>query len=406
MRRGWLMRTLLVLSTTIVVQPARAQTPAAQPTPAVWPPVLSGPAQPGGPSLAQPAQAQPSLTPSSFPAPNGPQPSYFPAADPQNYNPPPIVQPPSPYSDGVGAVPRRSPFGFLHADDPHQGLVLFNDVQSWRGIGDQGSSRARPSNNEGGSTGFNFATRLGAITDVTGLRWQVGGSYGVFDWDGRPFNAAALNWTEAQQQIFFTTGFFRRADDESSWSGGLVHDWMFNQSWGAYAVNPTLGQWRGQIAYAVDGSNEFGLWATLRDKGDTNLDWFGNAVHTRPIDQANLFWHHQWEFGANSWLWIGLPENSRLNAFQGGSLGDYILGGSFIAPLNDALSLYANAQYMHPSSSPGPAAYGESTWYLAVGLQFTFGGYARSKNVNGNSWLPLLPVANNGNFLVDSVRTF
>ena len=285
-------------------------------------------------------------------------------------------------------------------------MVLFYDVDSWRGVGDRGSFFARPSNNEGGSTGFNFATRLGPVSEMTSLSFQFGGSYGIYDWNGRPFNAAALTTTQAQQQVFITTGFFKRADDDSSWSYGLVHDWMINQAWGAYAVNPTLGQWRGQIAYALDNSNEIGLWGTLHDKGDTNLDFFGNSVVTRPLDQGNLFWHHQWEYGGDSWIWIGLPQSDRLNQFAGGSLGDYLIGGSYIAPLNDHLSLYANTQYMHASAAPGPSGYGDASWYIAVGVQYTVGGNARAKTVAGNSWLPLLPVANNGNFLVDSVRTF
>ena len=75
-----------------------------------------------------------------------------------------------------------------------------------------------------------------------------------------------------------------------------------------------------------------------------------------------------------------------------------------IAPLSDVISLYANMQYMHPSSAPGNAAYGEAGWYVAFGLQYYIGGHARTDTVAGNCWLPYLPLANNGNFLVDSVR--
>ena len=126
----------------------------------------------------------------------------------------------------------------------------------------------------------------------------------------------------------------------------------------------------------------------------------------RSINQANLFWHHKYDFGGDSWFWVGLPQDSRLNPFLGGNLGDFLVGGSVIAPLSDYLALYGNFQYMHPSASPGATADSESAWYIAFGLQYYVGGTARSSTIAGNCWLPLLPVANNGNFLVDTFRQF
>ena len=289
---------------------------------------------------------------------------------------------------------------------PDKGLVLFSGIDSWRGVGDRGNIFNRPSNNDGTSFGFNYGARLGGFSDATGIGLQVGGSYALYDWNGRPFNVGTLTTTQVQQQAFFTVGLFKKANEESSWSYGVVHDWMFNQAWGAFAVNPTLGQWRGQIAYATSTCNEFGVWGTLRDKGATNLDSLGNPVSTRAIDQANLFWHHKWELGADSWFWVGIPQSDRLNQIAGGSLGDFLVGGSVIAPLNDYVSLYGNMQYMHPSAGPGSIGSGDASWYVAFGLQYTVGGNACTRTVAGSCWMPLLPVANNGNFLVDAVRTF
>ena len=285
-----------------------------------------------------------------------------------------------------------------------RGLQLFADLDSWHGVGDRGRFWSGPNPNDGGSFGFNYATRLGAITDRTGIQFQIGGSYGVYDWNGRAFYPATLDPVVAQQQTYLTLGFFKRVDEHSNISYGFVHDWMINQAFGAYAVNPTLGQWRGQVAFAVSPWNEFGVWGTLRDKGSTNLDWFGNGVHTQSLNQTNIFWHHKWQQGADSWLWIGVPDATRLSPFAGGSLGDLLLGGSIVAPISQSWSLYSNVQYMHPSAQPGPLAAAESSWYVAFGLQFTFGGAARSETVAGNNWLPLMAVANNGNFLVDSAR--
>ncbi len=286
-----------------------------------------------------------------------------------------------------------------------RGLQLFADLDSWHGVGDRGHYWGGPTSNDGGSFGFNYASRLGGISDATGIQFQIGGSYGVYDWNGRPLYWPTLDPYSAQQQTFVTLGFFKRVDEHSNWSYGFVHDWMFNQAFGAYAVNPTLGQWRGQLAFASSPWNEWGVWATLRDKGAANLDWTGTAVHTRAVNQANFFWHHKWRpGGADSWLWIGVPDAARLSPYAGGSLGNLLLGGSIVAPISQSWSLYSNMQYMHPSAGVGPLAANESSWYLAFGLQFTFGGAARSATVAGKNWLPLMPVANNGNFLVDSAR--
>lgn len=287
---------------------------------------------------------------------------------------------------------------------PYRGLIVTSDIQTFRGIGDFNALANRTSNNEGGSTGFNYGTRLGAFSDLTGIGLQVGGSYGIFDWSGRPANFASLNNTSAQTQVFLTAGFFRKANGYSNLSFGVVHDWMINQNWGAFAVNPTLGQWRAQIAYATDAWNEFGFWGTLRDKGSTNDDCLGNPITIQAINQANLFWHHKWELGADSFIWAGIPQDSRLGPL-GGSLGDFLVGGSITAPLNDYISLYGNMQYMHPSASAGSAGFAESAWYVAFGLAYYIGGNARTTTVAGNCWLPLMPIANNGNFLTDAFRS-
>ena len=186
---------------------------------------------------------------------------------------------------------------------------------------------------------------------MTGIGFQFGASYGIYDWNGR---ASALNnATQAQTQVFITTGFFKKVNDTSNWSYGLVHDWMVNRNFGVEANNPTLGQWRGQISYATNAWNEIGAWATLRDKGMSRSTDLGNAqVAYRAIDQIDFFWHHKYEFCGDSWMWFGLPQNNRLAG--GGSLGDFIIGGTYTTPLNDYMSLYANMHIHAPHGRTRP----------------------------------------------------
>ena len=93
-------------------------------------------------------------------------------------------------------------------------------------------------------------------------------------------------------------------------------------------------------------------------------------------------------------------------ATGGGSLGDYLIGLSANVPLNDRVALYTLTTYMHPSASAGPAGFDEESWNFTIGLALYPARNARSNTVAGQCWMPLLPVANNGLFLVDTNRTF
>src|SRR5262249_8058249 len=124
---------------------------------------------------------------------------------------------------------------------PSKGLILFSGIDSWHGLSDRGNSFTQ-SNNDGASMGLNYATRLGTFSDLTGIAFQAGGSYVFYDWNGRVNSSGTLTTTAAQQQVFLTLGFFKKANERSNLSYGLVHDWMFNQAFGAEAINNTLGQ--------------------------------------------------------------------------------------------------------------------------------------------------------------------
>jgi hypothetical protein len=57
---------------------------------------------------------------------------------------------------------------------------------------------------------------------------------------------------------------------------------------------------------------------------------------------------------------------------------------------------------MHPSAQPGAVAAAEDAWNFSIGLAFYSGRTARSSTVAGQCWLPQMPIANNGSFLVDA----
>jgi hypothetical protein len=291
---------------------------------------------------------------------------------------------------------------------PEWGLYGFSAIDSFRGLAD-GTFQ----NNNGVVTGVNLASAVPWF-DRYGIGWQAGGSFAGYDFSGRTSNPPN---NSAQTQGFATLGFFRRADADCPISVGFVYDAMINHNFGVWAQSPFLSQFRGQVAYALSASNEIGVWGTIRDHGSTQTTG-GVPVSYRAYDQGNLFWHHKYACGgADSWLYVGMPQRNRLgqnDAAPGGgtgSLGSFIVGGNVIVPITNYCSLYSNAMYMKPSARAGVNFAGvdaasQEFWNISFGIAFYPGASARSSTVAGRKWMPYMPVANNGSFMVDTNNTF
>ncbi len=290
---------------------------------------------------------------------------------------------------------------------PGIGIEVLTGVQCWRSIADGDYQ-----NNAGPVVAANLGVPIPGLREY-GIGAQVGVSYAAADLDGR----VGANGTDAQQQTFFTAGLFRRAFDGDHWTSrlnlGIAYDWMVNDSYGELAQSPFLGQWRGQVGYCLSAQNEIGVWGALRDRSSEKFQ-FGVPIPYSPLSQINLFWHHTFCSGANCWLSVGMPEgvhdalhfnaNSQTySIINDGSLGEYTLGATFIVPISERWALYANGSYMRPSATAGAAASVEDAYSVGFGLTFYPGCNARTRTVAGNCWMPYLPVANNGTFLVDSI---
>ncbi len=275
---------------------------------------------------------------------------------------------------------------------PPRGIVGFAGLDAFKGVSD-----STYNSNFGAVAGLNAALPAFGLADY-GIGWQLGMSYGVYDWEG----GAPINPRESQQQLFVTTGFYRKAAGDQRLSFGIVYDWMVNDHWGVWGVNPTLGQWRAQFEWALSGSNAIGVYGCIDDRYSVQsftLQETRVNVRNQSLMQFNVFWHHKFASGADSWLWVGAPEDIRL--YEDGSLGDFIIGLNIQAPISDRLALYVNGQYMVPSATASMVAASEEGWNIGGGIVWYFGGHARSDKINGKCWLPYMPVANNSTFLVD-----
>jgi hypothetical protein len=277
------------------------------------------------------------------------------------------------------------------------GIYWFFEYDAFMGVPDAGWE------NNGLRAGFNFANKLGSITERTGICSQIGASVGVYDWAGTDYRMQ--NTDRAETQGFFTYGLFRRPTEASGFVGGIVQDWSFNDTYGVFGQNPVLSQLRGQAGYAINASNDHGfMGATPLMSSHRNVDFFGETTW-RSIGHLSWYWHHKWNAGGpDTWLTIGVPSHSRLAGE--GSVGDYMVSATSNCPLNDALSLVAGVMYMHPSGSPGPLTASDETWNLNVGLNIYPRRNARNATVAGSRAMPLLSVGNNSSFIVDTNKSY
>jgi hypothetical protein len=271
---------------------------------------------------------------------------------------------------------------------PRLGLLGFAGIDSFRGV-----SEGTWQNNFGMVGGVNAGLPLGD----TGIAWQLGMSYGAYDFSGR--TSSLTDRSACQTQAFITTGFFHKANNGRRLSFGLVYDWMINENWGVDAIDPTLGQWRGQVEYALNSCNAVGIFATVRDRNDSKWGTYNTGaveqVFVRGMNQANVFFHHKFQEGADGRIWVGGTDKDLW------SRGEWVAGAQIEVPLGQRVGLYAGGQYMKPSASPGNGGSFQDSSDVFVGLTFYPGRNARSTSLNGGCSLPYMPVANNSTFLVD-----
>ena len=148
---------------------------------------------------------------------------------------------------------------------------------------------------------------------------------------------------------------------------------------------------RGIVGYATSEWNEFGFWGAFHTTTDNSVGGIAPPP-VRAMNQYNVYWRHNFDFGGQSMLYLGGNDPADLGSWQFGFLGQ--------APLNDALALYGNFVFAQPGSATGAVGSNEQEWAFGAGVTYYFGGKSVSPTVSGHKGLPLLPVANNGSFLI------
>lgn len=263
-----------------------------------------------------------------------------------------------------------------------QNTTAFSGVEAFKTYGDFAFS-----NNAGFVNGLNTGFRLGDSK----IRGQIGGSFGVYDLKGRFDGGGIPINQQTDNQGFLTAGVFKRsnvcAGERLSW--GLVYDQLWNHQYGALAGDIYLGQFRGILGVALNQTDEVGFWGTA----GTNVANTTIFTGLRAVNQGNLFWSHNYAYGARSMVYAGLADRA--------SNGSWTTGTQLTAPMSQRVSLYGNSAFMFPSSTKGTIGSSELLWSVSCGLSFSFGCKTVSRNISGDCGMPLLPVANNGTFMID-----
>jgi hypothetical protein len=263
------------------------------------------------------------------------------------------------------------------------------------------SWRTRADDDYPGSQGFRTGFNMGIGWWDCPVRVQLGGSYAGYDLSGRDgdFGADPQHSSSTEQQLIFTGGVYRRSDicNDVPCSWGAVCDVLYDNHFGEQAHEILLTQARGIIGYALNECHEVGFWGASRVNWQRlPSDVPPGRFRVRGLTQANLFWHCNWDFGGDTWLYVGAAEEP----------AEWTIGLAGQAPLSPSIALFGGFAWGIPSAPEGDPNsgddqnYSEQYWNLSFGIVWYPGWKAANDTVSGHAGLPLLPVADNGTFMV------
>lgn len=248
--------------------------------------------------------------------------------------------------------------------------------------------RGLPDGSWNGNNGALIAAN-GSFSVYERVDFQLGGSYGLYNWDGRG-NVVFANPKKLEQVGFVTAGL---SSTLCEWKGGIVYDRLFTDHFGIYDLNPSIDQLRFQVgrSFCYD---EFGVWGTVA-LTTAHKKALGVPTTFKSIGQMNLFWRHIFENCSQTVLWIGMPYQNSL-MFPHGRAGNFIAGFSFRMPLTSQLFLDGNGSYMAARTSHGVSQSRNFGSNICIGLTYCFTSDVECCES------PYMSIANHSNFFVDT----
>ena len=252
--------------------------------------------------------------------------------------------------------------------------TFFAGVQGFKGPVDQGAN---------GNFGFHEGLNLGMpLGDPWGIGFQAGVQAVHSNFSGDQVAGARRN---DRDQVFFTTGLFRRPV-----CGGLQWGVVFDFLHDSYYDSADLAQIRTELSLARPGHREIGFWGAFGVNGDDITFTQNVALVTspvEPIDVYALFYRRHFSGGGQGRVWVGLTSES-----------DTLFGGEVTVPLGTSWALENNFTYLLPKEGRGTGAQQNESWSVMMQLVWYPGRHAEC--VRENPYHPLLGVADNSWFLV------
>ncbi len=258
-------------------------------------------------------------------------------------------------------------------------ILLFGGVHGFRGPTDLGSS-----GNFGFHEGLNWSAPIG---DPWGFCYQVGFQAVHSNFAGSllaPGGQASPLEPGARNQIFLTTGFFRRA-----YGGGIQSGMAFDYYHDSYYDNSDLMQIRSETAFVLSDLREIGYWGAYGVSRDTiaNIGQIDGRL-LDPTDLFALFYRRHFTGGGQGRIWAGLSGD-----------GDAVFGLDGTVPLGTSWALDNNFTYLIPKQGGGTDGQREESWAVSIHLVWYPG--RESRTVFNDPHHPLFYVADNSWFLVD-----
>lgn len=255
-------------------------------------------------------------------------------------------------------------------------LNYFGGVHGFKGATDLGRN---------GNFGFNYGLNWGSpLGDPWGLGYQVG--VGVVHSNFTGDQVIDLFSGDHRDQVFFTSGIFRRA-----MCGGIQWGVVYDLMRDSYRDNATTGQIRTEIAFSTPGCRDFGFYGVFGASDDRMTLPLVNQVITEvdvaPLDIYSLFYRRYFTGGGIGRVWAGFTNE-----------GDGVFGADATIPLGTSWALENSFTYLAPQDS-GLTKQERESWGVFIRLVW-YPGRQASCEIN-DPYTPLMPVANNTNMLID-----
>jgi hypothetical protein len=256
-------------------------------------------------------------------------------------------------------------------------LNYFGGVHGFKGPTDMGRN---------GNFGFNYGMTWGSpLGDPWGLGYQVG--VGVVHSNFTGDQVVDLFSGDHRDQVFFTSGIFRRA-----MCGGIQWGVVYDLMRDSYRDNTTTGQIRTEIAFSRPGCRDFGFYGAFGANSDRMtlplVDRVITEVDVSPIDIYSLFYRRYFTGGGIGRVWAGFTGE-----------GDGVFGADATIPIGTSWALENSFTYLAPQDS-GTARQERETWGVFIRLVW-YPCRQATCEIN-DPYTPLMPVANNTNMLIDT----